>query len=235
MEFQLSIMKPCVFCGKEFRVVGKHYAHCRQRAGRPYEHLLAQKRGKLSRNFRRSTQTVLTQSCPVCGKTFKCLDVHLRHSKNCRDPMDLSAQTVMCSSGNTEQIDPVSDPCTSNSLSFDYTLQQPLKLPASSDSDAWLSANEYFQNELVSQVIALPDSKYYVFSRGVCRYFASNFGTLEKEHHHPTRRARHDRTMKRLKDAKQQAKKTLRAARKANLEPNAIFELSQVFHLALRE
>ena len=68
---------------------------------------------------------------------------------------------------------------------------------------------------------------------GVYKYFASNFGTLpEKEHHHPTQRARHNRTIKRLKEAKQRAKKTLRAARKANLEQN---ELSQGFHQALRE
>ena len=53
--------------------------------------------------------------------------------------------------------------------------------------------------------------------------------------HHPTQCARHKRTIKRLKEAKQRAKKTLRAARKANLEQNAIFELSQDFHQALRE
>ena len=69
-------MKPCDSYGKHFKLVGRHYAYCKSQDGKPYDHLLAKKKGKHVYDL---TQPLL-KPCLVCGREFKRLTIILNGS-----------------------------------------------------------------------------------------------------------------------------------------------------------
>ena len=76
---QSTLSKYCPFCNKAFKKLGNHLAHCPDRNGRDYNHLLSQKTLDIKSGKKPK------EICPKCGRKFSRLDTHLKNSAICKD------------------------------------------------------------------------------------------------------------------------------------------------------
>ncbi len=76
---QSILSKSCPFCNNAFLKLGNHLAHCPDRNGRDYNHLLSQK------TLDNKSGKKPKETCRKCGRKFSHLDTHLKNSAICRD------------------------------------------------------------------------------------------------------------------------------------------------------
>ena len=151
--------KPCPFCAKAFRCLGKHLAHCPARQNQPYQQYLAQKSDKQSLT---KEEKILLKKCPSCKQSFKRLDVHLLWNAACRDPLadkssvDHQLQQPQHSELSSDarstqpaQQQPIVPP-------YHPKLKPPLKIPPTNAIDDWDKADQYIRHRVVPHVIAEP-------------------------------------------------------------------------------
>ena len=73
-------LSTCPFCNKaDFKRLGNHLPHCKERNGRDYTPFLSQK--TLNKKAKSSSCKMF---CPRCHKRFARLDTHLRNSAMCK-------------------------------------------------------------------------------------------------------------------------------------------------------
>ena len=73
-------LSTCPFCNRaDFKRLGNHLPHCKERNGRDYTPFLSEK--TLTKKVKSSSWKMF---CPTCHKRFARLDTHLRNSAMCK-------------------------------------------------------------------------------------------------------------------------------------------------------
>jgi len=198
-------LQSCPFCGKEFRGLGNHLPHCKDRQGRDYSIYLAQK--TLEKKSKKGSR----KACPKCHKMFVRLDTHLKNSAICK-----SVASSDPSPPPEPSPPPVSDPSMLDNTpmptkSAHYQkpdLRPSLKLPSSKED--WAEADLHFREHLVPAVMneASADAKNSVLCDGIYQYFSEKYGVRRSKPDKTERkRKNHDRALKRVKQLKKTARK----------------------------
>ena len=224
-------LQNCPFCGNEFRGLGNHLPHCKDRQGRDYSMYLAQK------TLEKKSKKVSRKACPKCHKMFVRLDTHLKNSAICKsvassDPSPLpepSPPPVPCKLDNTPMP-------TKPAHHQKPDLRPSLKLPSSKED--WAEANLHFCEHLVPAVMneASADAKNSVLCDGIYQYFSEKYGVRRSNPDKAERkRKNHDRALKRVKQLKKTARKEFQRAKREGLPPESIRALAQNFFTLVRE
>lgn len=196
------------------------------------------------------------RSCSVCGRLFKRLDVHLRWSKRCRDPLEcppladksLSEEHLPLFSQHSEisvnvtSPQPVSPTSFIPSLSSCHTTintKPPLALPKPSDLESWYEVDKHLEQVVLPLVVNEPDlnKKVDLFSTLTYSYFESHHGT-----HNPTqyqarssRKRKHQRLLKSIRNEKNEVRRAYRSAIRSEQPRNVIVQLATQYHLLVRK
>ena len=208
----------CPFCEKSFRKLGLHLAHCKQRDGRDYQHLLSQKTLAKKRKSKK-------QLCPSCGKLFLRLDTHLRLSRSCQQHpafLEPPHQTPI------HHLDHEPS-CTQQSQPATAAPQLPsLVLPQSDEQ--WAESDGFLARSVVPAVLAAPsvDAKYATLCQGIYHHFSSEYGCrLPRK---PQRKRKHVRRLKKITAQKNEARKEFRRAKASASNSSLIQELARKFY-----
>ena len=227
------------FCNNAFKKLGNHLAHCPDRSGRDYNHLLSQKTLDIKSG---------KGTCPKCGRKFSRLDTHLKNSAICKDTQTDSPAP----STDPDPIPAVIPPSPSHPSQQPQPPQYPqpappppvtisprMKLPQT--AVGWSEANEYMRQVVVPRV--LHDLDVNVMNHALCvgmySYFTSKYGMQELNQHHQHRQhlSKVQKLRNELKKAlteKNAAKKKLRPLRKAGSDPETVKQLACEFHSLVR-
>ena len=104
----------------------------------------------------------------------------------------------------------------------------------------WDADNSTLGGTLVQQVVDAPsvDVKNSVLCNGICSHFTSKYGLCKKgrksQRAATTRPRRHNRTMKKVTQQKNEARRELRAARRDGRDEITIREVARKFHTLIR-
>ena len=143
---QSILSKSCPFCNNAFKKLGNHLAHCPDRNGRDYNHLLSQK------TLDNKSGKKPKETCPKCGRKFSRLDTHLKNSAICRgtqtdspapstepDPTPVAIPQSL--SHPSQQPQPPQYPPPASPPLPPVTISSRMKLPQT--AEGWSEANEY--------------------------------------------------------------------------------------------
>ena len=251
----------CPFCANVFSRsgLGRHLHACKKRNGQDYEQYLIKGQSntkslgtepnlRLQHATRRKSTAHTTNSekvrrytqrtCPVCGKSFKRLDVHLKsHTTKCSSEMLNNASreghesniTTMSQGPHkdTDSCEPISDHCRT-------TPQNRLKLPTTEED--WLAADLFFASNTVPKVCceSSVDVANLLLVDDIYHYFQNTFGTTSNARCKRKQTPAASRRLSRLQQQKRGAQRALRHAKKKKISREEIFPLVKTWRNLIR-
>lgn len=239
MMLSTSTKSMCPFCVQTFTRLAAHLPRCKKREGRDYSaYLVSHPKGSLVNHRGR---------CSGCNCFFKRLDTHLRASAMCKhrsalvlDPPSIGGQlpsttSITMNTANHQPPVPAPPPpvCVANKPN-QINLPTPFAVPQSNES--WEEDNHSLGCSLVHQVFAAQsvDDKNRVLCEGLYNHFANKYGRLKKGTPQKRQDKRHSRSLKRLTQEKNMARRELRAARREGRQEGVIKDVARRFHQLIR-
>lgn len=219
-----SNLRSSPFCGLSFKKLGNHLAHCKQRDGRDYQHLLSHKTLAKKTKSRR-------QSCPTCKSFFLRLETHLRLSRSCQVHQTPANIEPVHQAMPSQPALPLHQPPCSLSPSQEPLQLPSLKLPATEED--WLKSDRDLARSVVPAVLAAPtvNAKNEALCQGIYHYFSCKYGCVSRRK--PRRKRWHARRLKSITAEKNEVRKQFRQA-KASGNSLLVKELAQNFYRLVR-
>ena len=213
----------CPFCEHPFKKLGNHLAHCKQRDGREYQHLLSTKTAAKKIKSKK-------QPCSTCQKLFLRLDTHLRLSRSCQKHESPATLEYVQQPLPTLSHEPSSPELPQPPLAPQLAA---LILPQS--KEVWSESDKLLALTVVPAVLAAPtvDAKHQALSQGIYHHFSSTYGC-----HLPRKKPRwkrwHARCLKKITAQKNEARKQFRQAKASSSSGTVIQELARKFYHLIR-
>ena len=232
---QSTLSKSCPFCNNAFKKLGNHLAHCPDRNGRDYNHLLSQKTLD-NRSGKKPKKT-----CPKCGRKFSRLDTHLMNSAICKDTQttspapsaDLTPAAVPPSPSHPSQ---QPQPAQQAPPLPPVTISPRMKLPQT--AEGWIEADEYMRQVVVPRVLheVAVNVMNHALCVGIYSYFTTKYGMQELNQHrqHLSKAQKLRNEAKKALTEKNVVKKRLRQLRRAGSDPETVKQLACEFHSLVR-
>ena len=214
--------------------LGNHLRYCKQRYGRDYTSYLAKSRAGPARPC--------SGICPKCSVSFQRLDSHLRLSATCQTicspgPPPGPKSPVQSRDSNYTSL-PNVDLTTSSGISVsDLAFKARIKLPKSTEE--WEQADFLIQSTVVPLVqnAVSAEDKNKCLCNGVYDVLSSHFGTrplVQSQRKAEVRFRQHDRALKRVTRLKNEARQTLRQAKRKGESGTVLSSLAAKFLSLLR-